>query len=145
MDAHDVRLLATYNAERARGLVHQERWADQMALLQARFDREQRDLQMEWLRGTQGIGDRRSALRAADELSDLRASIGRHPCGSVVGVEQAPPGSDAAVAYDDRARTLLTEILQYDPRDENVGDLLSQAYQEILRLSTIARQWESSR
>jgi hypothetical protein len=35
---YEVNQLATYNAERARGIVHTPGWQAQMAVLQARFD-----------------------------------------------------------------------------------------------------------
>lgn len=34
----EVSLLATYNSEVARGLMHTEQWASEMAALQSRFD-----------------------------------------------------------------------------------------------------------
>lgn len=38
MTAREIEQLATYNAERARGLVHTPEWVEKMAELQARFD-----------------------------------------------------------------------------------------------------------
>lgn len=39
----DFTILATYNAERARGLVHSDQWREQMSRLQSAFDAGQRE------------------------------------------------------------------------------------------------------
>lgn len=44
LDDNELRLLATYNAERSRGLVHTDDWRDYMAGLQERFDAAPREL-----------------------------------------------------------------------------------------------------
>jgi len=39
----ETTILATYNSERVRGLVHTDVWHERMTVLQRRFDRAQRD------------------------------------------------------------------------------------------------------
>lgn len=43
LDHTELQMLATYNGEKARGLVHDQYWVAKMKELQHRFDRDQKE------------------------------------------------------------------------------------------------------
>lgn len=100
--------------------------------------------ELEVLCGAQGDRadeDERPEVCVPDLLAAQR-SAGRPAVGAV----EAPPGSDAAQAYDDRSREVLVALLSYggqldteDPDDLPADHLLSMAYNEILRLGGLLR------